>query len=139
MAGWGLGEKVSLRQIFLIVEIIYTMLVIENIHKLRHEIVFDGKGEDWQVGDIKEVGLLDGHYYQFTIHSLFSNNKVHIFLNREKKGEKLKEQVYYHYESRGEYYELVNSWNADIVTINRELLFPEGLIMFMGKMIETIK
>ena len=121
----------------MIVEIIYTMLVIENIHKLRHEKVYI-KGIEWQVGDIKEVGLLDGHYYQFTIHSLNSNKSVHIFLNRETKGEKQKEQEYYHYESRGEYYELVNSWNADIVTINRELLVPQGLMMFFRKMLKTI-
>ena len=121
----------------MIVEIIYTMLVIENIHKLRHEKVYI-KGIEWQVGDIKEVGLLDGNYYQFTIHSLNSNKSVHIFLNRETKGEKQKEQEYYHYESRGEYYELVNSWNADIVTINRELLVPQGLMMFFRKMLKTI-
>lgn len=116
------------------------MLVIENIHKLRHEIL-GAKGIEWQyqIDAIKEVGLLDGQYYQFTIFSLNSNKKVHIFLNREKKGEKQKEQTYYHFESRGEYYELVNSWNTDIVTINRELLFPEGLILFMQKMLETIK
>jgi hypothetical protein len=114
------------------------MLVIENIHKLRHEMVHV-KGIEWQVGDIREVGLLDGNYYQFTIHSLNSNKSVHIFLNREKKGEKQKEQEYYHYESRGEYYELVNSWNVDKVTINRELLSTKGLMMFIGKILETIK
>jgi len=115
------------------------MLIIENIYKLRHEMVFDGKGEHWQVDNIKEVGLLDGNFYQFKIYSLHSNKCVYIFLNREKKGQKQEEQDYFHFESRGEYYELVNSWNEDMVTINRELLIPGGLMMFIGKMLETIK
>jgi hypothetical protein len=116
------------------------MLVIENIHKLRHEIV-DVKGieRQYQIDDIKEVGLLDGYFYQFTIFSLNSNKKVHIFLNREKKGEKPPVQTYYHYQHRGEYYELTNSWNKDMVTINRDLVIKDGILMFMQKMLETIQ
>jgi hypothetical protein len=114
------------------------MLNIQNIHKIRHETI-QIKGEVWTIGNIKAVDLLDGNYYQFDIHSFFSDRLVHIFLNRETKGEKQPEQTYYHFESRGEYYELINNWNEDKITINRELLSREGLLMFMEKMLETIK
>lgn len=114
------------------------MLNIENIYKIRHKTIEIG-GETWTIGNFKEVDLLDGNYYQFDIHSFFSDRLVHIFLNRETKGEKQHEQTYYHFESRGEYYELINNWNEDKITINRDLLSREGLLMFMGKMLETIK
>jgi hypothetical protein len=114
------------------------MLIIENIHRIRHKIIKIG-GETWTIDEVKPVNLLDGDYYQFNIHSFFGNKMVHIFLNRETKGEKQKEQEYYHYEGRDEYYELTNSWNRDVVTINKELLSKEGLLMFMQKLLETIK
>ena len=114
------------------------MLNIENIYKIRHKTIQIG-GETWTIDEVKDVSLLDGNYYQFSIHSFFGNRMVHIFLNRETKGEKQKEQTYHHFESRGEYYELVNSWNEDMVTINKELLSIPGLLLFMEKMLETIK
>jgi hypothetical protein len=114
------------------------MLNIENIYKIRHKTIEIG-GETWTIGNFKEVDLLDGNYYQFDIHSFFSDRLVHIFLNRETKGEKQPEQTYYHFESRGEYYELINNWNEDKITINKELLSREGLLMFMQHMLETIK
>lgn len=114
------------------------MLNIENIFKIRHKTIQIG-GETWTIDEVKDVNLLDGNYYQFNIYSFFDNRMVHIFLNRETKGEKRPEQTYYHFESRGEYYELINDWNEDKVTINRELLSREGLLLFMEKMLETIK
>jgi hypothetical protein len=114
------------------------MLTIKNIDRIKHKCIQFG-GETWTIAGVKESELLDGDYYQFSIHSFFGNKNVHIFLNRETKGEKQKEQEYYHYEGRGEYYELFNSWGEDMVTINKELLSREGLLMFMQKMLETIK
>jgi len=114
------------------------MLIIKNIDRIKHKCIQFG-GETWMIAGVKEVDLLDGKFYQFSIQSFFSNKLVYIFLNRETKGEKQKEQTYHHFESRGEYYELVNSWNEDMVTINKELLSREGLLMFMQKMLETIK
>ena len=114
------------------------MLNIQNIFRIRHKTIQIG-GETWTIDAVNPVDLLDGNYYQFSIHSFFNNQMVYIFLNREMKGEKQPVQTYYHFESRGEYYELTNSWNTDVVTINRDLLSREGLLLFMQHMLETIK
>jgi len=114
------------------------MLNIQNIFRIRHKTIQIG-GETWTIDNALELDLLDGNYYQFSIHSFFNNQMVYIFLNRETKGEKQKEQIYNHFERRGEHYELTNSWNTDMVTINKELLSIPGLLLFMQHMLETIK
>ena len=114
------------------------MLNIQNIFRIRHKTIQIG-GETWTIDEALEVDLLDGKYYQFSIHSFFNNQMVYIFLNREMKGEKQPVQTYNHFERRGEHYELTNSWNADMVTINKELLSIPGLLLFMQHMLETVK
>ena len=114
------------------------MLVIQNIERIKDKIV-KLQPDIWTVAKVQSVNLLEGQYYQFDIQSNTDSRIVHIWLNRETKGEKRKEQTYYHFEGGGEYYELITNWDESVVRINREFLSPEGLLMFIRNEFETIK